>query len=224
MIRSRSHRESRASSVSAILCAAKKPCKYLRYPGFGASLTVCTDDIDYNVAELDTRELEEARANAIGHALSEHPPFTTSAHPCRVLEVGAGNGAQAALRGRRFAHCSWRPTEYSPATAGAVESAESAQRSRDGIIAPTVRDQILKAAADLPNVLEPAELNVGSRPWPDVFTRSDFDAVYVSMLLHIAPWNVTEGLFAGAARALLLLLAAPPPLLLPGVAPSPLSP
>jgi uncharacterized protein DUF938 len=55
-----------------------------------------------------------------------------------------------------------------------------------------------RSSARLPNLLPAIELDAGAPAWP--VTRAD--AVVAINLIHIAPWAVTQGLLAGAARLL----------------------
>jgi hypothetical protein len=50
----------------------------------------------------------------------------------------------------------------------------------------------------LENLLAPIHLDVTELPWP----VSTVDAVYNANMVHISPWQVTLGLFQGAARVL----------------------
>ena len=57
---------------------------------------------------------------------------------------------------------------------------------------------------------EPIALDVASSDWSDGL--GPFDALFNANMIHIAPWRVCEGLFAGAER----LLASGAPLVLYG--------
>ena len=54
------------------------------------------------------------------------------------------------------------------------------------------------ATAHLDNVRQPLDLDVRTLPWP----VPTLDAIVCLNLIHIAPWSVTTGLFAGAGLAL----------------------
>ena len=56
-----------------------------------------------------------------------------------------------------------------------------------------------RAAAALPNLLPPLQLDVHSQRWP--VDRAD--TVICNNMIHIAPWSACEGLIAGATRVLL---------------------
>jgi SAM-dependent methyltransferase len=109
-----------------------------------------------------------------------------------VLEVASGTGQHVVhFAGARPA-LEWQPSE-----------ADEARRA-------TVAARV--AAAGLANLRAPLALDVRARPWP---LAGPVDAVLAINLIHIAPWEVTLALVAGAAAALaarpagLLLLYGP---------------
>ncbi|KAA0683060.1 DUF938 domain-containing protein [Roseomonas genomospecies 6] len=105
-----------------------------------------------------------------------------------VLEVASGTGQHAAAFAGALPGVIWQPSDPDPAL-------------RDSIRA-------WAAAATLPNLREPLDLDAASAGWP---IRSA-DAVVCINMIHIAPWQAALGLFAGAER----LLPAGGPLLLYG--------
>jgi len=54
------------------------------------------------------------------------------------------------------------------------------------------------ARSKLENLLMPVRLDVSARPWPTV----ECAAIYCANMMHIAPWQATLDLFAGAAEVL----------------------
>ena len=46
------------------------------------------------------------------------------------------------------------------------------------------------------------ELDAADAEWPKLVEESRYDAIFVSEVLHIAPWAASLGLLAGAARVL----------------------
>jgi hypothetical protein len=95
----------------------------------------------------------------------------------RVVEIGAGTGQHAVHFARHLPHLRWQPTdrfEHLPGLAARI------------------------AAAGLPNVAAPLELDVLQSHWPAV--RSD--AVFSANTLHIMSWPAVEALFAGLPRVL----------------------
>lgn len=95
----------------------------------------------------------------------------------RVLELAAGTGQHAVYFARHFPELRWQPTDID---AAALESINA------------WREQIGPE-----NLCAPLQLDVVA-PWP----ISDADAIICCNLLHIAPWNVCEALFRGAAAIL----------------------
>lgn len=96
----------------------------------------------------------------------------------KVLEVASGTGEHAVFFARRIPHLIWQPSDPDPA---ALES-----------IAAWADE------AGLANLLRPLHLDATDAPWP--VTRAD--ALVCINMVHISPWEATEGLFAGAARLL----------------------
>lgn len=61
---------------------------------------------------------------------------------------------------------------------------------------------IVSHAGGLPNVRPPLELDASDSSWGAVVEDASYDAIFVSKVLHIAPYHTTQGLLAGAARVL----------------------
>jgi hypothetical protein len=105
-----------------------------------------------------------------------------------MLEVASGTGMHAAHFVPRLRGWTWQPTDH---TAEALASVE-AWRGEVGD----------------PRLRPPVALDVTRRPWPVAHA----DAIFNANMIHIAPWEVAEGLFAGAGE----VLRAGAPLLLYG--------
>lgn len=95
-----------------------------------------------------------------------------------VLTIAEGTGEHAVHFASGFPNLTWQPSDRDEA---AVES-----------IAAWCAD------ARLPNLLPPVPLDVTHTVWPVTAA----DAVTCINMIHIAPWEATLGLFAGAARLL----------------------
>lgn len=95
-----------------------------------------------------------------------------------VLEIASGTGQHVVHFARALPKLDWQPTEL------------DAQGRRS--IAAWI------ASEGLANVRAPLALDVRALPWPVPAA----DALVCANLIHIAPWAVTEALFAGAALAL----------------------
>ncbi|MCY3830467.1 MAG: DUF938 domain-containing protein [Rhodospirillaceae bacterium] len=96
----------------------------------------------------------------------------------RVLEVGSGTGEHAVHLAALRPDTRWQPSDPDPAC-------------RESIAAWT-------AHTGLANVAPPLDLDVRTVPWP--VERADF--VLCCNLIHIAPWDCTVALAAGAGRLL----------------------
>lgn len=95
-----------------------------------------------------------------------------------VLEIASGTGEHAVHFARELPALTWQPSD---------PSAE-ARRSIEGWI----------AAEGLANVLVPIELDAASDDWP--IDRAS--ALICINMIHISPWQATEGLMCGASRIL----------------------
>jgi SAM-dependent methyltransferase len=95
-----------------------------------------------------------------------------------VLEMASGSGEHAVFFAQNLPSMRWQPTD---ADAGALASIAAH-----------------RAAAGLPNLLEPLRLDATAERWP----IESADAVVCNNMTHITPWRVTEGLIAGARRIL----------------------
>ena len=95
-----------------------------------------------------------------------------------VLEIASGTGEHALWFSSALSEVTWQPTDCD------AEALRSIAAWRD--------------MAGPPNLLPPLWLDASTETWP--VTRAD--AIVAINMVHIAPWGVTEGLFAGAARVL----------------------
>ena len=96
-----------------------------------------------------------------------------------VLEVASGTGQHVIHFAGALSRLTWQPSDPDP-------------NMRRSIFA-------WLQEAELPNVLEPLELDVFSSEWPNLAA----DAVLCINMVHIAPWSATEHLMAKAFRVLL---------------------
>ena len=95
-----------------------------------------------------------------------------------VLEIASGSGEHAVHVARALPELVWQPSDPD----------EAARRS---IVAHT-------RAAGLANIRSPLTIDATRQPWP--VARSD--AVVAINMIHIAPWDATIGLMAGAEETL----------------------
>jgi SAM-dependent methyltransferase len=116
--------------------------------------------------------------------LRDHLP-----QPAVVLEIASGTGEHAVWFSGALPGVTWQPTDRDPEALASI----AAWRDLSGP----------------PNLMPPLPLDATADTWP----VAQADAVVAINLVHIAPWTVTQGLIAGAARVLtsggLLILYGP---------------
>jgi SAM-dependent methyltransferase len=95
-----------------------------------------------------------------------------------VLEIASGSGEHAVFLAQSLSSLRWQPTD-----------------ADDDALASIAAH---RAAAGLPNLLEPLRLDAAAEHWP----IESADALVCSNMVHITPWRSTEGLMAGAGRTL----------------------
>lgn len=95
-----------------------------------------------------------------------------------VLEIASGTGQHAAFFARAFPALDWQPSDLHP------EALQSARAWRE--------------EAQLPNLLEPVEIDASTTKWPVVRA----DAILSINMVHISPWSSALGLLDGAATLL----------------------
>lgn len=112
-----------------------------------------------------------------------------------VLEIGSGTGQHAVEFARRLPSMTWWPTDFNE---GHLRSIDAWRRH-----------------SGMANLRAPIRLDAGAPDWrlaqqgfPERYT-----ALFCANVIHISPWTVAQGLFAGAGRHLvaggLLLLYGP---------------
>lgn len=95
-----------------------------------------------------------------------------------ILEVASGTGEHIAHFAKHWPELIWQPSDPSP-------------EARASIAAWTALDQ-------LENARPPLDLDASGADWP----IESAAAVLCVNMLHISPWDATEGLMRGAARLL----------------------
>jgi len=98
--------------------------------------------------------------------------------PARVLEVASGTGQHAVHFAAQLPHLSWQPSERDLDALASIQSWIAAEGGA--------------------NIAAPIELDACATAWPG----PRVDAVFNANMIHISPWPVAEGLFAGAGRIL----------------------
>jgi hypothetical protein len=97
----------------------------------------------------------------------------------RVLEIASGTGEHAVFFAARFPALEWQPSDPDPDALASIV-AYRAEFPGDNLAAPLLLD----AAT------------------PESWPRYAADAIVCINMVHISPWQATQGLFAGAARIL----------------------
>ncbi len=103
-----------------------------------------------------------------------------------VVEAGSGTGQHVVDFARRFPDITWWPSDLNAQHLKSITA--------------------WRAYAGLPNIRSPLRIDLSDPAWYPL-THDDGGpgpllAVFCANVIHIAPWRVAEGLFAGAARAL----------------------
>jgi SAM-dependent methyltransferase len=102
-----------------------------------------------------------------------------------VLEVGSGTGQHAVTFAGEAPRLTWWPSDYNDAHLGSIEA--------------------WRVHAGLANVRPPRRIDLSRPDWglgDDSGLPKHVLAIFCANVLHIAPWRVAEGLFAGAGARL----------------------
>ena len=103
-----------------------------------------------------------------------------------VLEAGSGTGQHVVHFGRHTPDITWWPSDLNEAHLRSIE----AWRKHSG----------------LPNIRPPRRIDLTDPAWASAMQDgggpANLLAVFCANVIHIAPWRVAEGLFAGAGRYL----------------------
>jgi SAM-dependent methyltransferase len=103
-----------------------------------------------------------------------------------VIEAGSGTGQHVVDFARRSPEITWWPSDLNEQHLKSISA--------------------WRAHAGLPNIRPPLRIDLADPAWcPDMHDGSGPEkllAVFCANVIHIAPWRVAEGLFAGAARYL----------------------
>ncbi|PDT74564.1 DUF938 domain-containing protein [Bradyrhizobium sp. C9] len=103
-----------------------------------------------------------------------------------VLEAGSGTGQHVVYFAGQTPDIIWRPSDLHAAHLRSIEA--------------------WRAYAGLPNIRPPQPIDLSDPAWSPVPADGKGPdkllAIFCANVIHIAPWRVAEGLFAGAARHL----------------------
>ena len=95
-----------------------------------------------------------------------------------VLEIASGSGEQSLAFARAFPKLLWQPSDPDPEALVSIQ----AWRNSEALF----------------NQLPPVELDARAAGWP----IASAEAIVCINMVHISPWNATEGLMHGAGRLL----------------------
>lgn len=98
-----------------------------------------------------------------------------------VLEVAAGAGEHAVFFAHAMPGWTWTPSDPDPDACASIAA--------------------WAEAAPLPNLAPPRAIDAAAPAW-GVEAETPFDALVCINMIHIAPWEATLGLVAGAERTL----------------------
>ena len=96
-----------------------------------------------------------------------------------VLEIASGSGEHACWFTSQVPGLRWHPSDSDPECLGSIEAWRQDQALADRIAPPLL-------------------LDVATQPWP--IDRAD--VVFCANMIHISPWQATQGLMIGAGRVL----------------------
>jgi hypothetical protein len=103
-----------------------------------------------------------------------------------VVEAGSGTGQHVVDFARQMPGMTWWPSDYNEQHLKSIAA--------------------WRAHAELPNIQPPLRIDLSDPAWcPEMHDGSgpkNLEAVFCANVIHIAPWRVAEGLFAGAGRYL----------------------
>ena len=105
-------------------------------------------------------------------------------HTGHVLEIGSGTGQHAVALASRLPSITWWPTDFNDNHLRSIEA--------------------WRRHANLPNLKAPILLDASAADWKlkERYLPETFTLIFSANVIHIAPWAVAEGLFAGASRHL----------------------
>jgi SAM-dependent methyltransferase len=103
-----------------------------------------------------------------------------------VVEAGSGTGQHVVDFARHFPEITWWPSDLNAQHLKSIEA--------------------WRAHSQLPNIRIPLRIDLSNPSWcPEMHDANgpgELLAVFCANVVHIAPWRVAEGLFAGAGRYL----------------------
>lgn len=105
--------------------------------------------------------------------------------PGHILEVGSGTGQHITAFAQHFPLHTWHPTDLNEDSLASIRA--------------------WTTALGLSNVMAPISLDAASEHWPVGGAKQPpkaLDGLFSANVIHISPWQVTEGILAAAGRHL----------------------
>ncbi|KAI1302392.1 Uncharacterized protein HDE_02495 [Halotydeus destructor] len=102
----------------------------------------------------------------------------------RALEIASGTGQHVIHFAKSFPNITWQPTDIDSSGFNLIQRNVEAEQ--------------------LHNIVKPLSLDV-SKPlpeWPSAIKNSSWDLLVCINMIHISPWNCTQGLFSSAGQLL----------------------
>jgi SAM-dependent methyltransferase len=135
-------------------------------------------------AQAPDGRLDAAAFHRNRAAIAEVLVNLLASHTGHVLEIGSGTGQHAVEFARLLPGVTWWPTDIEDAHLRSTEA--------------------WRAHTGRPNVMPPVRLDAAEADWKleDLGLPPWYTVIFCANVIHISPWRVAEGLFAGAARHL----------------------
>jgi SAM-dependent methyltransferase len=143
-----------------------------------------TAEFNRQAGWFDDGRLDAQAFHRNHEAIGERFETMLEGHSGHALEIGSGTGQHAVYFANRLRSVVWWPTDFNENHLRSIE----AWRKHSGA----------------PNLNKPIHLDASATDWqlkerglPETFT-----IIFCANVIHISPWKVAEGLFAGASRHL----------------------
>ena len=130
---------------------------------------------DHDGAKKHAPATERNRAPLLAILRNELPEWGT------VLEIASGSGEHAAFFAENMPQLAWQPSDPDPE---AIASIKAYRDEYQGV-----------------NLREPITLDASA---PENWSVTQADAIVCINMVHISPWEASQGLFVGAERLLSL--------------------
>jgi SAM-dependent methyltransferase len=149
-----------------------------------ASRSISPVEFRRDLASAGDGRLDAAAFHRNYAAIAEVLVDLLRSHTGHVLEIGSGTGQHAVAFARLLPGVTWWTTDIDDDHLRSIEA--------------------WRKQANLPNVMAPVRLDAGAADWKleELGLPPWYTVIFCANVIHIAPWRVAEGLFAGANRHL----------------------